>query len=339
MNISEATVEHIRTAVQENSKVVITNHVNPDGDAMGSALGLALILKKLAKEVHVVVPNAYPHFLNWISGADAVVEYGTEAEKARELIAAAELIFHLDYNSLKRSGDLQPLLSSNKATKVVVDHHQQPDDFPDILVSDPAMSSTCEMIFHLAEKLNWQQYFDSDFAQAIYAGIMTDTGNFRFSSTTPETHRVAGELLKLGVKSQEVASRIYDTNSRNRLKLLSRALQRMEVLPQYATAIISLSEEDLKEFDYKKGDTEGFVNYGLSLEGVEFSAFAYPKGELVKISFRSKSNFDVNAFARKHFNGGGHLNAAGGAVDASLEETIEKIKNALPSYEEALPSL
>lgn len=339
MKISGEKLEQARALIEESEKIVITNHMNPDGDAMGSALALAVILKKLGKKVTVAVPNQYPKFLKWLPGSKEVLKYDYQALQVEEKIKKTDLIIHLDYNNLKRSGDLQLMLEESTAKKIVIDHHQQPDDFADVMISDSEMSSTCEMIFHFAERLNWLQYLDKDGAEALYTGLITDTGNFRFSSTTSETHRVAGKMLELGVESQVIASRIYDSNSRNRLKLLSRALEHLEVLPEFATAIITLSENDLKEFTFQKGDTEGFVNYGLSLEGVELSVFAYPKDDLVKISFRSKTDFDVNQFARQHFNGGGHRNAAGAASHEGLQSTIEKIKNALPEYANALPNL
>jgi len=339
MKISDEKLDQARALIEDSKKIVITNHMNPDGDAMGSAISLAQILEQLSKEVCVAVPNQFPKFLNWLEGSDKVLRYDDQPLEIEDRLKQADLIIHLDYNNLKRSGDMQLLLEESSAKKIVIDHHQQPDEFADVMISDPEMSSTCEMIFHFAERLNWLDHLDRGGAEALYTGLITDTGNFRFSSTTAETHRVAGRMLELGVKSQEVASRVYDSNSRNRLKLLSRALERMEVLPEYSTAIITLNENDLKEFSFQKGDTEGFVNYGLSLEGIELSVFAYPKDNLVKISFRSKTDFDVNQFARQHFNGGGHRNAAGAASYEGLQKTVEKIKNALPEYANALPNL
>lgn len=339
MNISEELLEEARNLIGQNERIVITNHMNPDGDAMGSALALQEILLALGKDSTVVVPNSYPEFLKWLEGSDNVVVYEEEASRGKQLLKDAELIIHLDYNNLKRSGSMQEPLAHQSAKRMVIDHHQQPDDFADVLISDSTMSSTCEMIFHFIERLDWVQHLSKGGAEALYTGLITDTGNFRFSSTTAETHRVAGEMLKLGVQSQKVASRIYDTNTPQRLGLLSRALERMEIVPETATALITLSESDLQEFNYQRGDTEGFVNYGLSLLGIELSIFAYPHDGLVKISFRSKTDFDVNQFARTHFNGGGHKNAAGAASHSSLENTVKKIKNALRSYEDALPTL
>jgi phosphoesterase RecJ-like protein len=336
MKLDTALVEGVNELISTSHNILITNHINPDGDAMGSALGLASLLEAAGKKPVVIVPNEYPSFLKWMKGSDGVLNYEAHVEECEELIANADLIFHLDYNSLKRSGSLEHLLVDVSAQRVMIDHHQQPADFADLMYSDPSMSSTSEMVFHLAEALGYRDLLNKDSAEALYTGIITDTGNFRFSSTTPETHRVASALLSLGVESQIIASRVYDSNRPERLLLLARMLQKMEVLKEYNAVILSLTEKDLKDFDYQKGDTEGFVNYGLSIEGIELSIFLYPSHDKVKMSFRSKTKFDVNALARTHFNGGGHLNAAGGVSHDSVEENITRIKNVLPHYVDKL---
>ena len=334
MNIDESIVQGARNLLENAENIVITNHVGPDGDAMGSALGLKEVLVQKGKKVSVVVPNIYPNFLKWMKGDEDVVVFGDCPEEGGEAIGHADLIIHLDYNSLSRSGEMEAVLREAKSPRLVIDHHQQPDDFADVLYSDTSMSSTCEMVFHLIEAMGWDDQINKDAGNCLYTGIMTDTGNFRFSCTTPTTHRAVARLLEKGVKPHEVASAVYDTNSRNRLKLLSRSLERMEVLPQYRTAIISLTAKDLEEFDYQKGDTEGFVNYGLSIEGVKMSVFLAEKENRLKMSFRSKGTFNVNQLARDHFNGGGHINAAGGISEESIHETIAKLKSLLPQYAE-----
>ena len=336
MSLDNSLTEGARALLNSSQSILITNHINPDGDAMGSALGLAAILKAAGKPARVIVPNDYPHFLKWISGNDEVLVYEEHVEECEKLIANADLIFHLDYNSLKRSGSLEHLLVDAPAKRIMIDHHQQPDDFADLTYSDPTMSSTSEMVFHFAEALGYTHLLDKGTAEALYTGIITDTGNFRFSSTSAETHRVASHLLSLGVESQIIASRVYDSNRPERLFLLARMLQKMELLSDYNTVILSLTEKDLAEFNYQKGDTEGFVNYGLSMEGVELSVFLYPSHDKVKMSFRSKTNFNVNTLARTHFNGGGHVNAAGGVSHESVEENISRIKNVLPHYADKL---
>lgn len=334
MKIDESIVQGARHLFEDANNIVITNHVGPDGDAMGSALGLKEVLVQKGKEVTVVVPNVYPNFLKWLKGDDEVIVFEDQPEEGGEALGNADLIIHLDYNSLSRSGEMEHILRELNVPRLVIDHHQQPDDFADVLYSDTAMSSTCEMVFHLVEALGWGDLINKEAGECLYTGIMTDTGNFRFSCTTPTTHRAVATLLERGVKPHEVASAVYDTNSRNRLKLLSRSLERMEVLPQFHSAIISLTAKDLEEFDYQKGDTEGFVNYGLSIEGIKMSVFLAEKDNRLKMSFRSKGTFNVNQLARDHFNGGGHINAAGGISEDSMEETIAKLKSLLPQYAE-----
>lgn len=336
MTLNSSFTDKARTLIRDSQNIIITNHINPDGDAMGSALGLASLLKAIGKNVAVVVPNDYPNFLKWMTGSDEVYIYEEDVKRSEELVNKADLIFHLDYNSLKRSGSLEHLFVDAPAKKIMIDHHQQPEDFTDLVYSDTGMSSTSEMIYHFAEALDLVQHLTREAAEALYTGIITDTGNFRFSSTSPETHRVAGALLELGVESQIIASRVYDANRPERLQLLARMLQKMDVLKEFNTVILSLSENDLREFNFQKGDTEGFVNYGLSMEGIELSIFLYPSHDKVKMSFRSKSNFDVNQLARTHFNGGGHMNAAGGISHESVQQNIKRIKSVLPTYAQAL---
>ncbi|MGB0178329.1 MAG: DHH family phosphoesterase, partial [Owenweeksia sp.] len=316
------------------SSIVITNHVNPDGDAMGSALGLFGILKGIGISSRVIVPNQYPDFLKWMEGDDEVVVYEGNEEIAEKYVSEADLIIHLDYNALKRSGPMEECLSRAKAKRIMIDHHQQPDDFADVMFSDTSMSSTCELLFHILHQLGWTGKMQQHQAECLYTGIMTDTGSFRFNSTTPTTHQVAGALLGKGVEPNEMASRVYDINTPGRLQLLSKALLSMEVLPDLPVAIIKLSAEELKRYEYRKGDTEGFVNFGLSVSGVKVSVFMSEKDDLIKMSFRSKGNFDVNKLARKHFNGGGHKNAAGGASHQSLEETVVRFKEIIIDYKD-----
>lgn len=336
MKISDNVIESSGKLIKEAKNILITNHVNPDGDAIGAAMGLKSILASIGKDVQVVVPNDYPTFLKWMKGSHEVLFFNNQPELAKEVVAKADLIFHLDYNSLKRSGPMQEVLEKAAAKRIVIDHHQQPDDFAEILISEPTLSSTCEMVYHFAAALGWESNIDRAAGECLYTGIITDTGNFRFSGTSPETHRVAASLLQLGVKPHEVASRVYDNNSVNRLGLLSRTLDRMEVLPAFHTAIMSLSAEDLRNYNYQRGDTEGFVNYGLSVEGIKMSVFVVDKDGQVKMSFRSKGEFDVNKLARKHFNGGGHLNAAGALSDKDFEGTLSKLKEIVKEYENEL---
>jgi phosphoesterase RecJ-like protein len=325
--------QQVTSLLGSSKKVVITNHVNPDGDAVGSALALAALLKTQDLEVKVVMPNNYPQNLKWMVGTDAVLTLEGNEAQATVAIKEADLIFHLDYNSLKRSGPLEELLTQSQAAKVMIDHHQQPDDFAEAIYSDTSMSSTCEMVYHFLSAMGWQKAVTKATAEAIYTGIATDTGNFRFASTTAATHKAAAFLIDKGVNPGLIASRVYDSNSPNRLKLLSRALDNMQVLEKLGAVIISLDTTDFDQIGYEKGITEGFVNYGLSLLGIEVSVFIYQSDKGVKMSFRSKTNFDVNTFARTYFNGGGHKNAAGALSPYSLQETREKLMEYLTKHQ------
>ncbi len=336
MKMTPATIEQCKELIANSNNIVITNHVNPDGDAIGSAVGLQLLLQDAGYASTIVVPNDYPEFLKWMKGDDELVIFEQQKAQAEELVNNADLIFHLDYNALKRSGPMEEVLTSAKAKRIIIDHHQQPDEFADVLISETTMSSTCEMVYHFASLLSMEQHITLAAAECLYTGIITDTGNFRFSGTTPVTHEVAAKLLTIGVKPHEIASRIYDNNSVNRLGLLGRTLEQMKVLTDYGTAIMRLSAADLAEFKFQKGDTEGFVNYGLSVAGIKLSIFLTEKDGLVKISFRSKGDFNVNLMARKLFDGGGHVNAAGAVSELSLEQTIKKIEAELPNFRDEL---
>lgn len=329
MSIQNTEVLHAQKLIKQARNIVITNHIGPDADAMGSALGLQLLLQQLGKEVQVVVPNAYAETLNFLPGSETVLVFEQNLEAAR-VVSNADLIFHLDYNAYSRSGMMETALRESTAKRILIDHHQQPEDWPDVLYSDIGMSSTCEMIYHFAEAMSWLPALNAAVATNLYAGIMTDTGNFRFSSTSPATHRVVANLLEAGAVPQEIANAVYDSNTRDRLKLLSRTLENMEVFEAEKTVLMPLSRDDLSTFNFKKGDTEGFVNYGLSIHGIVLSVFIKEDEDKVKMSFRSKGDFDVNQLARDYFEGGGHKNAAGGVSFESLPETIAKVKGLLP---------
>jgi phosphoesterase RecJ-like protein len=329
MSISKQQAEAAQSLINVSQKIVITNHISPDADAMGAALGLQLLLKQLGKMSTVIVPSIYADTLNFLPANDAVIVY-ENTESINQQIESADLIFHLDYNAYSRSGDMQEVLRASKAKRILIDHHQQPEDWMDVCYSDTAMSSTCEMIYHFSKAMNWKAELKREVATCLYAGIMTDTGNFRFSSTSPTTHRVVADLLEAGAQPQEIAGAIYDSNSMDRLKLLGQALDNMEVYENEKAVLIPLSSAELKNNNFKKGDTEGFVNYGLSLSGIVLSIFMTEQEDKVKMSFRSKGDFDVNQLARKYFEGGGHKNAAGGVSYDGLEKTLQKLRSLLP---------
>ncbi|MCF6294095.1 MAG: bifunctional oligoribonuclease/PAP phosphatase NrnA [Flavobacteriaceae bacterium] len=324
----------IKQLLKTPKRIVIVPHKNPDGDAIGSTLGLYHYLKAKNHNVVVITPNDYPDFLKWIPGEETIMQYESEVIKSKALIENAELIFTLDFNALNRTGGMEPALVKAKAIKILIDHHPQPEDYAKYVYSDVSICSTCQMVYHFLEMLDDVKAINKVIATCLYVGIMTDTGSFRFASTTSTTHRVVADLIDKGANNAEIHDNVYDNNSYGRLQLLGCALNNLKVITEYKTAYIYLSQDELNQFNFKKGDTEGVVNYGLSIENVVFAAIfiEHKKEGIVKISFRSKGNFNVNTFARNHFNGGGHINAAGGRSEISLNETIEKFISILPNY-------
>lgn len=328
----------LRELLSAPKNIVIVAHKNPDGDAIGSTLGLYHCLLKFSHAVTVIMPNDFPNFLKWIPGVAHIMIYDYQKNSADELINQADIIFTLDFNAFHRTGNMETALSESAGVKVMIDHHQAPDNYADFTYSDVSMSSTCEMVHHLINKLGYKETIDKTIATCLYVGIMTDTGSFRFDATTSITHQVIANLIDKGANNSEIYNKVYDSNSYERLQLLGKALTNLMVLPEYRTAYISLSQEELNAYNYKKGDTEGVVNYGLSLENVVLAAiFIEDKQEgIVKISLRSKGHFSVNEMSRAHFNGGGHVNAAGGKSYLPLNETIEQFISILPEYKNAL---
>ncbi len=330
----------IKQLLSNPKRIVIVAHKNPDGDAIGASLGLYHYLKQYQHEVTVILPNDYPDFLKWVPGENHILKYETNVSPSNTLIEQAELLFTLDFNTLHRAGNMEAVLAKTKAIKVLIDHHQKPDNYANYTYSDVTMSSTCEMVYHFIKQLDGIDTIDANMATALYLGIMTDTGSFRFQSTTSTTHRVIADLIDKGANNTNIHNSVYDNNSYSRLQLLGKALSNLKLFTEYNTAYISLSQEELNTFNFKKGDTEGIVNYALSVKNIRFAAiFIEHKQEgIIKISFRSKGTFDVNQFARNNFNGGGHINAAGGKSDLDLNSTIEKFVNTLPHYEPKLNS-
>ncbi len=327
-----------KALLKKSNNIVIVTHFNPDGDAMGSSLALYNYLVKTGKNVSVITPNDYPDFLQWLPGNKKVVEYSNNSKKATSLIAKCDLIFTLDFNNYSRLEGLGDLLKDSAAAKILIDHHQQPDNYATLMYHDVKACSTCELIYEFIVGLGGKKMIDRDIAACLYTGIMTDTGSFRFDSVTPVTHHILAHLLETGIVPSDIHSAIYDTYSESRVRLLGYCLtEKMVVLPEYQTAYISLSEEELNRFQHKKGDTEGIVNYPFSIKGIRFCAF-FSEGEgKIKISFRSKGKFDVNQFARKHFNGGGHINAAGGRGNVNnLDATIKEFLALLPDYKKEI---
>ncbi|MGB1392607.1 MAG: DHH family phosphoesterase [Flavobacteriaceae bacterium] len=338
--MNKADILDLKKILSNPKKVVIVPHKNPDGDAMGSTLGLCNYLKKLGHSAMVIAPNDYPEFLKWIPGTKDVLIHEENTSVAEAHISQADLIFTLDFNALHRCGAMETPIENSAAIKVMIDHHQQPDDYATYVYSDVSICSTCEMVYHFIEMMDDLEHIDVAIGEALYTGIMTDTASFRFSLTTSTTHRVIAHLIDVGVEKTHIHNAVYDTNSFGRLQLMGCALNNLKFLEPFKTAYISLTNKELDSHDFQKGDTEGLVNYGLSLKGAKFAViFIEHKQEgIIKISFRSKGDFDVNTFARTHFNGGGHKNASGGRSNLNLEDTIAKFISILSEYKSELNS-
>ena len=314
--------------------ITIIPHTSPDGDAIGSTLGLYHFLKNQGHDVQVIAPTDFPDFLKWMPEADQILIYSDQESRAEQRIADSSLIFTLDFNNLLRAKPLTPFLQKALATFVMIDHHQQPDTYATITYSDEKASSTCELIYNTIVSLGSQEAINKTIAICLYTGIMTDTGGFRFSMTSPQTHRVAAVLLEKGANCAQIASDVLDSYSIDRLQLLGTVLDGLTYLKEYKTAYMSVSSKILKQFNFRKGYTEGFVNYGLRIKEAELAVIFIENEEdnLIKISFRSKTTLDVNLLARMYFNGGGHINAAGGSMSISLEDTIAYFLEVLPKF-------
>lgn len=318
----------IQNALATPKNVAIIPHRSPDGDAMGSTLALYHFLKKINHNPVVISPNEIPNYLAWLPAADRVLIYENDKELCGEKILQADLVFTLDFNALHRTGEMEQVLCKVSKPIIMVDHHQKPDSYATITYSDTAFGSTCEMIFNLITFLDKKEQLDKTIATCIYCGITTDSGSFRFPSTTSKTHKIVAELLDLGIDNSEIHNLLYDNNSAGRLQLIGRALQNIKIFPQYKSSYITISQQELDTFGYEKGDTEGIVNYGLTIKGINFTAIFIEHSDenIIKISFRSQGTFDVNAFAREHFSGGGHINAAGGKSYDNLQATTNKFE-------------
>jgi len=320
----------IHELLAKSQQVVITTHRSPDGDAMGSALALALVLRKKGLKASVVVPNSYPPFLAWMPEASSTIIYEEEGEKAKTVTAESELIFCLDFNNLNRLEGYGDVVKESGKPLILIDHHLSPESYFLHALSDTSASSTCELIHRFFVGMEWTELIDRDVAECLYTGIMTDTGSFRFSSTSAQTHRVVADLMDRGLVPERVYHHVFDTNRFERLQLLGHALgNKMKYDADLHTAVIPISLREKNRYHYRKGDTEGLVNYGLSILGSRMSIFISEEDGYCKLSLRSKGELDVNQIARQYFNGGGHKNAAGGRLDLSLDESLSKIDSVL----------
>ncbi|MCT7903933.1 Bifunctional oligoribonuclease and PAP phosphatase nrnA [Candidatus Ornithobacterium hominis] len=340
MLLNPQEVKKVKSALSEAEKIVIIPHKNPDGDAVGSCFALKILLNDLGMNAEIVSPNDIPIFLKFLPGINDFINAEKELDFAQEKISEADILFLLDFNDAARIDQLEKCVKFSKALKILIDHHQQPQTF-DMMFSRPDLPATCELIYHFIKALGWQENITPEIATYLMTGILTDTGNFRYSSVKQSTFQAAGELTALGANAYQIQDKILDNVSPRRYALLSVFLQNMLYLPELRTSIFTMSREELKRNNFEKGDTDGFVNYGLSIANNVLSIYLSEdtQKDMVKISFRSKNTFDVSEFTRNHFEGGGHVNAAGGKSDLSLEETKEKILRLLENYKDELQAV
>lgn len=335
LNIND--IARLKEMLSKSANILISTHHNADGDAIGSTLGLALVLKKAGKNVNIVTPNEYPHFLKWMPGSELITVYKGSEDKVKKMAEEADLLFCVDYNDKSRLKYAADAVFSGKAPIVLIDHHPDPMKFADIIISETDIGSASELIYHVISHLGLQHLLDKDVATALYGGIMTDTGCFSFSCSYPGVFEVVAKLIELGIDKDSIHSQIYDNYSDARMRLMGFCLnEKMIVIPEYHTAYISLSQEELSRFSHLPGDTEGFVNLPFSIQGIRLTAFFMERQGYVKISFRSRGRFSVNELAKSNFRGGGHMNAAGAEWDLPLEKTIQRFIDALPKYAEQL---
>ncbi len=333
-----ALVANIEAGLYKN--VVITTHHKPDGDAMGSSLGLWAFLRNKVEKVTVITPTDYSENLFWLPGNAEVVEWERNETEAKTLVESADLIFCLDFNRLSRINQMGELIAQLTCDKVMIDHHLEPEGFEKFTFWNSSASSTCELVYRWIEHYFGSVHVDANTATCLYTGLMTDTGNFQHNNTTPDTLRLAADLMELGANHLDIHARIYDVFSVSRSRLFGYSLyKKMEVIPECRTALIYLSAHELKEFDVKTGDTEGLVNFGLGLKDVVLSVLIIDRTERVKMSFRSKGNFAVNEFSGKYFHGGGHKNAAGGQSEDTLENTVALFKEKIQLYKDELQAI
>ncbi len=332
--IDEALIQAAKKRILDSENVVITTHVSPDGDAIGSSLAICHFLRQLGKGAVVIVPNEMPGFLKWLPAADEILVYNDQTKISKELISNADLILALDFNTLSRIDSMGIDVADAKAKKVMIDHHTNPGNFADVIISYPKMSSTSEMIFRLICRMGYAPEIDKKIATCIYTGMMTDTGAFTYNSNSPEIYTIISELLKKEIDKDYIYRRINSNFSVSRLKLEGYTLsEKMKVDEKMGVSVMSLSQEELERFNYQKGDSEGFVNIPLSIKGVVLSAFFKEEDGKIKISFRSRGDVKVNEIAAELFDGGGHVNAAGASTtELSLEGAVKKFNDALPKY-------
>jgi bifunctional oligoribonuclease and PAP phosphatase NrnA len=329
--------KEIKKLILASNHILLICHINPDGDAAGAMLSLRRWILSHGKEAEMISPNALEKFLMWMHDADKIVDFHHNPEKGTELIKQADLIIMVDFNSSSRMGKAEELVLDSKAKKIIIDHHPEPGNFADIILSDTNRSSTSELIYYLVTLMEGSDFADNDFMEAVYVGIVTDTGNFEHGLYNGETMRTVGHLLDQGVDKEKIVNRIFSNFSADRMQLKGYALnKRMVVMPELHTAYIWLTKEDLEKYKHQKGDTEGFANMLLTIRGIVLSVLFVERSGFVKMSLRSKGNFNANVLSRKCFNGGGHRNASGGEMTGNIESVVAHFTNILPEFSEEL---
>lgn len=340
LNLPEEIYSKLRKVLTSPFRVMILSHINPDGDAVGSMLGMYWFLRKRGCTVNMAVPNEIPQFLLWMEGAEQIHDFRGQRQPVEHEMQMADLIFCLDFNETKRLGDIREVFESSDALKLMIDHHPDPAGFTDYGISDTSVSSTAELVYRFIRELEGTNSLDRSIAEGLYVGIMTDTGCFSFNSSSPATFLTVSDLLGTGIDKDLIYSRVYDNYTEERMRLLGFSLtEKMVVLPEIRTAYISLSRRELEKFSHVSGDTEGFVNYPFSIRDIRVTALFLEKKDHIKISFRSKGDFAINRFAEEFFNGGGHHNAAGGESGDSLEVTLKKFERLITEHKDEINSL
>ncbi|MEL7376142.1 MAG: bifunctional oligoribonuclease/PAP phosphatase NrnA [Bacteroidota bacterium] len=329
-------INAVKELLAQPRDIVIFSHRNPDGDAIGSSLGLFHYLRRVGHSVHIIVPSGYPDFLSWLPGVDQVVIFDDETQRAKQLVDRAGMFFLLDFNSFERIDKLGELVMDDKRPKVMIDHHLYPEPVADYMFSDPSASSTCEMVYTFISDLGHEGRIDPTIGDCLYTGIITDTGGFKYA-TSPRLFQIASKLLAVGTDDYRVQDQIWNSMTEKQLRLLGHCLaNRMEVYPEFHTGLIYLTKQDYADFDIKRGDTEGIVNYLLRMPQIMIAAFIHEQPTIVKLSLRSKGDLDVQQICKEHFRGGGHKNAAGGASFKPLNSTIRRFVDLLPDYAEQI---
>lgn len=336
--IEQSKIDHFTKWFNRADKIVIVSHVSPDGDAIGSSLGLYHFLLSQDKDVNVIVPNVFPDFLKWMPGSKDILLYDRYKDFADKLIREADVICCLDFNALKRIEDMAGSVAASPARKIMLDHHLHPEEFCRITISHPEISSASELVFRLICRIGYFGDISRECAECIYTGMMTDTGGFTYNSNNREIYFIISELLSKGIDKDAIYRKVYNTYSESRLRLMGYVLSNMRVYREYNSALISLTKDEQGKFDYIKGDSEGFVNIPLTIKNVCFSCFLREDTEkrMIKISLRSVGSFPCNRLAAEYFNGGGHLNASGGEFYGTMDEAVKVFEEALEKYKPLL---